>query len=553
VVFTFFAFLPETFGGKNPYLDPRAVEGQRAYVAAVAARFRNAKEILWDFINEPSFSNPKELWKCRPNGDLFEKKAFLKWLEEQYGKTWEETVRARWRLVPAQKIGLPTLKDFAERHVFEEHRPYRAREYSHFAQDAFAGWVKQMTAAVRQAGSSAAVTVGQDEGGLYDRPGPLLHHHTVDFTSMHTWWNNDALLWDGLLAKAPGKALLISETGIMQRERLSGEALRQPQDLAALLSRKIGYAFAAGAFGLIQWAYDVNPYLAIDNEAAIGLRRVDGSYKPEHEVLRTFAAFVARNRKHFDTPTEPRVVLVLPHGDHFSPRGLQARGTRRAVRILCEQMAVSVQVVSEYRTSEDLGSPRAILLPACRGISDRAWQDIQAAVANGAELLCSGWFEADDAGQAAVRIGALDAGAKPRALASVEPTSGGDLRYDAAITQSVYAARRLRAMRRFRVGKGRVVHSAVPIEWSQPSPAQRSLYDMVFAGFGSSITSAAGVLVRTIQFKQATLLVVVNERSRAAEIPLPKAFEPRLLVVPAGRTRMFLFDREHQLLDRSHN
>ncbi|MEE9125798.1 MAG: hypothetical protein V3U11_01535, partial [Planctomycetota bacterium] len=327
---------------------------------------------------------------------------------------------------------------------------------------------------------------------------------------------------------------------------------------AALLSRKVGYAFAAGGFGLVQWAYDVNPYLAIDNEAAIGLRRVDHSYKPEHQVLRTFAAFVARNRKRFEIATEAGetgVVLVLPHGDHFSPRGLQAGGTRRAVQILCEEMGVDVQVVSEYRTGTDLGTPRAILLPACRGISDQAWKDILRAVANGAVLLCSGWFEADDAGQAATRIRALDPRMQPRALASVEPTGAGQLRFDAAITQSAYAATRLQPMRRFPVGKGAVLHSAVPIEWSWPSPAQRTLYDMALGGLGSGttrITGPTGLLVRTIQFKQAMLLVAVNERSGAAQIALPKGFQPKSLVVPAGRTRLFLFDKEHKLLDRSH-
>jgi hypothetical protein len=68
---------------------------------------------------------------------------------------------------------------------------------------------------------------------------------------MHTWWNNDALLWDGVLAKATGKPLLVSETGIMQREFLSGEAVRDSADFARLLSRKFGYAFAGGAFGVI--------------------------------------------------------------------------------------------------------------------------------------------------------------------------------------------------------------------------------------------------------------------------------------------------------------
>src|SRR5262249_6242396 len=162
--------------------------------------------------------------------------------------------------------------------------------------------VQSMTRAIRDTGSHAALTVGQDEGGLFERPQPLYHARSVDFTSMHTWWLDDQLLWDGVLAKAPGRPLLISETRIMQRELLSGEALRAPEERATLLARKLAYAFAARAFGVVEWCYDVNPFMASDNEVAIGLKRVDQSYKPEHGVLARVAQFVARNRDRFDSP-----------------------------------------------------------------------------------------------------------------------------------------------------------------------------------------------------------------------------------------------------------
>src|SRR5262249_34190775 len=223
-------------------------------------------------------------------------------------------------LAPDEEIGLPTDDDFADRTVFENRRPYRAADYVRFAQDSFNRWTEMMSATIREAGSRGAITVGQDEGGLTTRPSPSLHHHLVDFTSMHTWWLNDVLLWDGLLSKAAGTPLLISETGIMQRELLSGEALRGPEDFARQLSRKVGYAFACGAFGVVQWCYEVNPYMASDNEVAIGIKRVDGSYKPEQRVWQEFAEFVHRNRERFDSPAPPEVVVIVPSGDQFSPR-----------------------------------------------------------------------------------------------------------------------------------------------------------------------------------------------------------------------------------------
>ncbi len=551
VLFTFFAFVPEAFGGENPYLDPRALEGQRAYLSAVASRFKGAKEMLWDLINEPSFSNPKKLWQCRPTGDRFERAAFLRWLKQRYGQpgdpedtAWQNVVRSRWRLRPDEAIGLPDEGDFADRNVFSSHRPYRARDYCHFAQDAFEGWVQEMTAALREAGSSAAVTVGQDEGGLADRPGPLFHHRSVDFTSMHTWWLNDALYWDGLMARAPGKPLLVSETGVMHRERLSGEAHRTPEESARLLERKIGYAFAAGAFGVVQWCYDANPYMDSDNEAAIGLRRVDGSYKCEHRVLCDFAAFFARNRRHFEPGRRVKArILVFPHGDHFSPRGLQAKGTRRAVEAF-----QPIQVVSEYRTSEDLGSPEVIVLPSCRGISDEAWRDIRAAVERGATLVCSGWFEADDAGLPAHRLGTAAAPLGRRPLSRVECVEIKDVEaelwFPREITESAYAADCGHAIRRFQLGRGTVLHHPVPVDWAEPGRGPKLWYrEVVPANTILTGKERPGLEVYCHKLRKATFIVAVNTGSRPVE---------DLGTIPPGRVRMFLYDAKGRIMDRSH-
>ena len=183
ILFTFFAFVPESFGGVSPYFDPKSLAAQENYLGQIATRFKDTREMLWDLINEPSFANPERLWFCRPNGDEFELEAFRTWLSQRFS---ENDVRERWRLLPGESIGAPLESDYAERFVMEDHRPYRAREYSLFAQFAFASWAEQMVGAIREAGSRASITVGQDEGGLNDRPSPLLHHRPLDYTSIHT-------------------------------------------------------------------------------------------------------------------------------------------------------------------------------------------------------------------------------------------------------------------------------------------------------------------------------------------------------------------------------
>jgi hypothetical protein len=586
VVFSVFAFVPEDFGSGDPYFDPRALDGQRALLSAFARRMSPAREFIWDLINEPSFASPRHLWSLRPVRSTHERRAFLEWLEARYqpafapgasasaeatadktaakpepppAAAWQEVVRRRWRLRPDEAIDLPADDDFGDAWIVSARRPYRALDYALFAQDAFERWMLEMTRAIRDGGSQGAITVGQDEAGLGTSPAPLFHHASVAFTSMHTWWNNDALLWDGLLSKATGTPLLVSETGIMQRQRLSGEAVRSPEEFAALLSRKIAYAFAAGAFGVIQWCYETNPFMNSDNEAAIGAKRVDGSAKPEHAALAAAAGFVARNRARFDGRVVPDVALVIPTSEHLSPRSLAAGATRVTVRAFYEDLGIPLRAVAEHRAARDLGRPRVIVLPACRSISDDGWGAIVAAVEQGARLICSGWFETDEAALPAERLGG---GSRPLRMYEEVPgvagARGAVFRFSGTIPES-WPAADLARPRRISRGAGTIVHHPLPIEWADATPSLAGFYRS--AMIGTKVAPlvdldgiAPGVLLVTVPFRDAWLLVAVNESSWARTITARRPGTRRRVSfeVDAGHGRMALIDpRAWTLIDLS--
>ncbi len=548
VIFNLFAFTPEVFGGADPYFDPTALAGQRALVASLARRMAPARELVWDLINEPSFASPEKLWSLRPSGSAHERRAFLAWLEaREPGGGWEDAVRRRWRLRADEPIDLPKDTDFQDTYLPGERHPYRALDYALFAQDAFERWIGEMTRAIRDAGSDAPITVGQDEAGLATSPGPLFHHRALDFTSIHTWWANDALLWDGLMAKPSGAPLLVSETGIMQRARSSGEAVRDPGGFADLLSRKIGYAFAAGAFGVVEWIYDVNPYIASDNEAAIGLRRVDGSFKPELDVLADVARFVRRNRDRFDGLEEPAVALLVPTADQLSPRNTAQAATRAAVRALYETVGIRVRAVPDHRAARDLGRPHAIVLPACRGVSTEGWTALIAAVEDGATLVASGWFETDDAGLPADRLGATR-----RPLNQIEETTGPDgepavFRFAGTLPESWYAA--VGAPRRIARGRGAIVHHPLPIEWADPTPSLAAHYRAAIEAAGVRPPVAVepdgpGVTLVTLPFRRDWLLVAVNESGAPRRLRLSRPGRPETLTigVPPARASLTFVD-----------
>jgi hypothetical protein len=555
VLFNAFAFTPEAFGGADPYFDPRALEGQRAFLTTLARRMAPARELLWDLINEPSFASPDRLWSLRPSGSPFERRAFTAWLAARYGAEtgtgtpdWQAVVRRRWRLRPDEGIGLPGDADFQDAYLPGTRRPYRALDYALFAQDAFANWIETMRSALRDGGSTTGVTVGQDEAGLSTSPSPLFFHRAVDFASMHTWWNNDELLWDGLMAKPGGAPLLVSETGIMQHELLSGEAVRDPAEFANLLSRKLAYAFAAGAFGVVEWVYDVNPYIANDNEAAIGLRRVDGSYKPEHRVVADVAAFVRRHRARFDGYVEPDIALIVPTADLLSPRDTATQATRAAVRACYETLGVRVRAVPDHRAAQDLGRPRLIVLPACRGVSDAGWNAVLSAVDAGATLACSGWFDADDAGLPATRLGLTR-----RPLRIVEACANAqgrrdEFRFSGTLDESWYAAVG-DAPTIVAHGRGAILHHPLPIEWADPTPAVPAFYGRALAHAGLMPLAAfdaagAGVVAVVVPFRTDWLLVAVNESSasRRLEVSRPGRHDRLSIDVPAARATLAFID-----------
>ena len=111
VNFTFFAFAPRFTEAKaedaqtpaNPYLDPEALRPEEAYVRSIVERFKGDRDLSWDLINEPSFSNPRVIFRGNvPNGDPVELAAWREWLKTKYGND-VASLAAAWA-APAEQL-----------------------------------------------------------------------------------------------------------------------------------------------------------------------------------------------------------------------------------------------------------------------------------------------------------------------------------------------------------------------------------------------------------------------------------------------------------------
>ncbi|MBI3483648.1 MAG: hypothetical protein HY012_00640, partial [Acidobacteria bacterium] len=376
VQFTFFAFIPEVLGGANAYLDPEALRRQKELLLVVVERFKDVPYLSWDLINEPSFANPNQLWMVRPNRDRFELAAWNEWLRARYPN--RAALAEAWQMVlppEPEQVPLPAEEEFSARAGYRTARGSNAlkvHDFVIFAQEKFRGWVAQLRDAIRATGSKQLITVGQDEGGVRESLSGAFFGNALDFTTNHTWWMLDDLLWDSLAAKQPGKALLIQETGIGRQLQVDASVRLSPQESAHMLERKLAVALGTSA-GAIHWLWHINSFMRDDNEVVIGAIRADGTEKPEAEVLRKFAAFATAASGSLSRPEDPPVTIVTSQAFQYSALNwLALEAQTKAVRALHSYCRVPGAVLAENQLAR-LGNPRLVILPSPHALHEESW------------------------------------------------------------------------------------------------------------------------------------------------------------------------------------
>jgi Beta-galactosidase len=535
VQFNFLAFLPEVLGGVNPYLDPEAVRRQKTLISAVVERFHDVPWLAWDLINEPSIS--QHLWTMRPNGDPFELENWNGWLNQRYPD--RAALAAAWNLPVSEVSGtvaLPEDIEFAPRGMYTGHNSLKTYDYYLFAQGVFMNWVRTMRDAIRNTGSQQLVTVGQDEGGIQDRLSPAYWGQFVDFTTNHSWWLNDYALWDSLLAKQPGEAMLIQETGLQRELNLDETARRTPENEAALLERKIATSYIEGS-GAIEWLWNTNSYMTESNETPIGAVFPDATEKPEATVLRAYAAFSKVLSPHLRNPQLPEVAIVTSQAAQFSAiQGLQLEAQQKAVRALAYNDRLTAYAIAENQIDK-LGAPKLAILPSAQGLTEKAWQTLLLYASQGGNLLITGPVDYDEHWHRTGR------GAQLKLDAQTEPLAYHNARVqwsDHVLTLSFDAQKQNwldalhfndgSTLKEIPYGKGRIFWAAYPVELAEGTQPAADLYAYVSGRLGlapmfdllpaahSNVSS--GVLIYPTVLDDAVLYVMVSDAAEDTKIDL---------------------------------
>jgi hypothetical protein len=531
VQFNFFAFLPDVLGGTNAFLDPEAVRRQQALISSVVARFHDVPFLAWDLINEPSFS--EHLWTMHPNGDEIELADWNRWLSQRYP---DRTQLAAFWNVPAASvagtISLPRPEEFLPRGVYTGNNSLRVHDYILFAQESFAKWASTMHDAIHAAGSQQLVTVGQDEGGIQDRLSPAFWGSSVDFTTNHSWWQDDDILWDSLAAKQPGEATLIQETGLQRELNIDEIARRTPESEAALFERKVAASFIQGS-GAIEWLWNTNSYMTESNETPIGAVRTDYTEKPEATVLRTYAQFAPAIQEHLRDPQLPAIAIVTSQAAQYSILAdFQLEAQRRAVRALAYGDHLQPYMIAENQIDK-LGSPRLAILPSPQALGEAAWRTLLHYVEAGGNLLITGLVDRDEHGQIVHRAAELGLqahvepltyhnasirlGSRSLTLAFGQAQQSGldSLRFDDGST-----------LKEIPHGKGRIFWASYPVELSEDPQAISDLYAYVASQlnitpmFMQHSPIPPGILVYPTVLGDSVLYVFVSDSANDATIAL---------------------------------
>jgi hypothetical protein len=567
VNFTFFAFSPASGAPsrssdaaalqKNPYLDGDALRAQEAYVRAVANRFASVPWLCWDLINEPSFSNPLQIFKGNiPNGDAAEISAWHEWLRERYKSL--STLGDAWAVTSEQlggfdSIPLPSVADLTYER-YGNPRQVRAVDYNLFAQDMFGRWVQSMAAVIRQSGSKQLINVGQDEGGVSNRVLNQFYGLAgVSFTTNHTYWQDDALLWDSVVAKRPGMPNITGETGYQPVWAPDGRWRYDEFTGLRLTERKWALGFAAGSSGAMQWDWA--------REVDFGMQRSDGSAKVWEPMMQRVGEFAQSAAPYATGFVKPDIAIVLPQSFQLSvSNALAIQAQQNAVRALYYYARGEAYVVGEYQIAS-LGSPKLIILPSSFALTDDAWQAIAARVKAGAILLATGPFDGDAHFHATGRqnhVGLAYVEAPLTLRNNLFQWAGGEEEFTFAGNKTTVLSRAQMPGDQDWVerplGKGRILFAALPLELSENLKGVGDVYRyaMKAAKISPTYTTTltdAGILICPTRLPKATLYVLTSESNRKRvsfhDVRSGKDFSGQ---IENGRAALLLISDEGKLI-----
>lgn len=564
LTFNFFSFIPDNWPSDHPYLDPRILSIQREYMLSLVRRYAHIPSVMWDFINEPSVSNPAKLWKTRPLPGKLERKAFVEYLKRTHGDI--EQLRVRWNMTPEElpsweQIQLPDENDFNEPLAPQSGvvNAGKAYDFNLYGQELFANWVKGHMAVLREA-TTQLFCVGQDEGGVAGkRPNNHFFHGPLDYTCNHTWWETEDLISGVTAARVKGKPFLAQETGIMFTDNIDRAKRRTEEEAGRLFERKLAASFMGGS-GFIQWCWNINQYMNERNEVEIGAWRADRTARPEALVLLSLSDFFRRAAPYLqEEPSEASIAVVESFSGTLSLKSHTVASQRMSHRALAA-LRLPFHTLGEYEFDR-LTNEKIVLFPSVKRFDPQALEGWLKA-AKGRVLFVSGPLAQNGWGLATEGLSSFGIREKRVEVSPEEvlKLKGGEagLNYSAdhkpnIVDKDISLAAKVHS---FSKNKITLHYSPLPVEANdQREPVARMYAEMAAAARVKPTSEMKGasdweVTVLPRIYSKTALYIAFNEGSvdRKIQIKDSKFGFRAGLTVSAGRAALAVFDAKGKVL-----
>ena len=563
LTFNFFSFIPDNWPNVHPYLDPRIISIQREFMLSLIRRYAHIPSLMWDFINEPSVSNPDKLWKSRPLAGKLETDAFVDYLKRTHGDL--EKMRARWNLTPEElcswdQVELPLENDFAEPWAPQSGviNGAKAYDFNRYGQELFAKWVADHLTVLKEA-TSQLFCVGQDEGGVASqRPNNHLFHGPLDYTCNHTWWETEDLVAGVTASRVKGKPFLAQETGIMFTDNLNRAKRRTEEEAGKLFERKLAASFMGGS-GFIQWCWNINQYMSDRNEVEIGAWRADKTARPEAMVLSAFGDFLKKAQPFLqEEASEASIVVVESFSGSLSSKSHTVASQRASHRVL-SALRLPFHTLAEHEFNRLTGE-KIILFPSVKRMDPKYLSEWVRA-AKGRVLWVSGPVAQDGWGLATEGLSSF--GIREKRL-EVNPEEilrlkGGEeyLNYTNHKPLSVDKDMGLAPkIHHFLQNKTSLYYAPLPVEANdQREPVAAMYREMAGAGKVKAYCEVKGsssweVTVLPRIYSKSAFYIAFNEgpEDRKIQIRDLKFGFKAVLNVPAGRAALAVFDSKGKTL-----
>jgi hypothetical protein len=202
-------------------------------------------------------------------------------------------------------------------------------------------------------------------------------------------------------------------------------------------------------------------------------------------------------------------------------------GFRRIVRILAERFGIVPMALSDLRLSaERLRNVRLIIIPSVEFLNRSAAEALLAASRAGAKLLFTGAIVGDPYGAIPDALRELGVVHATRPVRFHEMSPFGSVTFDRNLQESLLTG------------------PTLPLEYAREDQPLVSLLREALAAAGVQANpSDDGVAVRLLVAPRAVLAVFVNETAHDAQRRITVAGRAVDVAVPAGRSRLMLFDR----------